>query len=351
MVRRVCRVGLLVVVAGAAGFAAGVLVTFPYYATLALSGHAVPDGVPLVVILGGVLGVVSLGRRVRALVGRGQGSGPDPSAVRRALSLRTRISLDRRVHLYTHLRWAVGVSAPAALLLVLAASTAGRESMPPAASSDGSAWTTVFLGSALLVLIVFNRLATAVAVVLSPAHAAVALRRCLDQDDRPTARTGWAHDPLGRQRRNLEQAARALTLVGRRLDRAWPGHPLASSVLGGARYLRRFLNGSDSLTSAYPDQLVDVLNGLMIVLAEPGDSQKVAALGVLVGAFDAEGQPLGELRRESPGRWTVALTRTGDLLDRYSRIATAVWAIFSLVVVTVLILTDNLDLTKFQLQK
>lgn len=75
-----------------------------------------------------------------------------------------------------------------------------------------------------------------------------------------------------------------------------------------------------------------------MLLDWPAASAPFVALGDLVGAFDNKNQPGAELRARTPGRWTFLLGRTGDTLERYSRIGAAVWAIFSLIVATILIL-------------
>ncbi len=210
----------------------------------------------------------------------------------------------------------------------------------------------LFLSSTALSMLLTFRLFAVIDVALAPVYAGNAIHRCLqDPNDDADVAVRWAREPLGAKRDQLQIVMRALERTGRRLDRASQGHPLASVVLGCGRHVRRFLMGKDALTTRCPIEIAAMLTEAQVVLTGLATPDRAAALASSVGAFGKDGQPVPELRAKIPGRWALLVGRTGDSLDRYARIATTAWAIFSFIVVAILIATNNLDLTTFQLQK
>lgn len=362
VVRRVIRITAGSLAAGFVGFSTSYLVMLPYYAARTLTGRPAPGGIPLTAVIGAVLGVFSLAKCLRYVAGRAPARGlllrgPSFRLVNRTVPLRHRIVFNHKVYLYNHVRWAAVMAVLGGPTMVALGFSTDVASVPRAAAEDFT-WTAqdwndlFFLSSIPLALLVYSGLTRAVATILSPVHAAVAIDSCLpEREEGGPTEVGWAKDPLGKRRQDLDSAARALARAGYRVDRASRGHPLASVLLACSTYLQRFLAGKEALTGRYPAGISRMLTEAVIVLAGPATPKRTVALSELVRAFDDENQPRAELRTRTPGRWALLLGRTGDTLERYSRIGAAVWAIFSLIVVTVLIVTKNLDLTKFQLQK
>jgi hypothetical protein len=139
--------------------------------------------------------------------------------------------------------------------------------------------------------------------------------------------------------------------AGRRIDAGSPLHPVASVIRGCAVYIRRFLARTDSLAAALPADLVNVLDQAVVVIAGPRRRQLLQQLAKEVSAFGVDGAPQAVLRSAAPSRWSELIGRTADSLDRYSRVVTPAWTLFTFGAVVVLIATGRLDLTSIQIQK
>lgn len=335
--RRVVRVGAAGLIASFIGYCTSYLVMIPTYVARELNGLPVSKVAWEPAVVGAALAVFSLAKRLRYVVGRAPARrllrGPKFRLADRAVSLRDRIAFNHRVYFYNHVRWAALVAVFAGPIMVVNAffEETDAASRPPTPPDDltlppEARTELLYLCSVLLACLVCRILERTAAAVMSPVHAAVSIHRCLSEPKEPTD-VGWANDPLGHHRQNLDHAARALARAGNGVDRASHGHPLATVLLGCSTYLRRFLAGKIALTGQYPDEVRRVLAEAVIVLAGPADPTRIVALGELVNAFDDENQPRAELRARPPGRWALLLGRAGDTLERVSRIGVAVWAI------------------------
>ena len=363
ILERTVRVAVLGMLSGFGGLLATMVIALPALVTRNIIDRPAPGGAGTAFLVGAVLSVVTFGKCLRYLVGRsparGLLSGPDFRLVDKLVPLRARMLFNQRVYLYAQLRWAAIAAGSLGPSLVVGALTDGGfpPSQPPSPSSELE-WTPevqagfLVIVSLVLGLFVTTRLIALIEVVLAPVHSAVVIHQCLqDSDSNSEAEVGWAPEPLGAKRRQLQVVVQALQRSGQRLDRASSGHPLASVVLGCSHHLRRFLTGADALTTQYPAGLATLLTEAQVVQAGLAAPDRAVALGALVGAFGQNGQPIPELRAKLPRRWAVLLGRTGESLDRLSRYLTAGWTSFTIVVVVVLIATKQLDLTSFQLQK
>lgn len=361
---RTARTLSFVGIASAMGYLVGYIVMLPFYAMPLLIGRPAAPETPLIPAIGAILSLFSLAKCLRYLTGRAPKRqplrGPEFRLTDRTVPLRDRVEFNRKIYLYTHLQWAARRASALGPALALAGLLQATTSMQPTAPTATFTWTTQnilgvlgFICYLALAIVVADRLRVVIAVVFSPVHAAIAVYQFLGitENEDTESTIGWARDPLGVKRTALDHAALALTRAGQRLDRASTEHPLASVILGCAHYIRSFLTGNGALTACYPTELPEVLTAVLAVLAGPANPYRAATLGVLVGAFDNNGQPKIGLRSKQAGRWALLLGRAGDSLDRYSRIATAAWAIFSFAVVVFLIVSGRLDLAAFQLQK
>jgi hypothetical protein len=184
--------------------------------------------------------------------------------------------------------------------------------------------------------------------------AALALNKCLNLDARvqgnSTRRSGIV-DHFGRRRDEVARAANILSALGNRIDLARHRHPIATLVYGCADYLREYLSRTKSLEPDLPETLIDVLRDAVNVVAGAARTDFLQRVGKVVNAFDDKGDPQPSLRAKPLGRWASLVTRLGDVLDRYTRLINAIWVVFIFAVVTVLIITGDIDLTRIQIQR
>ncbi len=265
----------------------------------------------------------------------------------------------RRVWLYTWLRW----SAKAGMYLgpVITLSHLSGSSAPvPAHQVDSLRFTPEYGYAGLLLVslavtfVVSSALRQAIVIALPTVHAAVAVQRCLaagneDRRSERAKRRAGLIDLLGQRRVLLARAARALNAAAGRIDLAFGQHPVASILRAGSRRIHAFLAGAKSLSGACPDQLSLELRNVVAVLAGPADPRFPATVAQAVGAFGDDGVPVQQTAPKR--RWSSLVARGADAVDRYSRLATAVWGLFTLAAVIFFLFRGGIDLSKIQLQK
>ncbi|MFD9734260.1 hypothetical protein [Umezawaea sp. NPDC059074] len=211
----------------------------------------------------------------------------------------------------------------------------------------------VFAGE-LLSLLVGLALYYSIQLLMPLEHAAVVVNECLNskiESPGPVADGRKILGALELRREELDRAARALRGAGRRVDYFSYNHPVASILYGCGQFLQNYLKRTDSLSYCHPSAIVDILRDVTIVLAGPAHLSFYAKVGQAVDAFDSDGSPRSALRVKPASRLAALIVRVIDPLDKFSKIATSVWAIFTLIVVVILIVAGTLDLTKIQIQK
>ncbi|HEY3471449.1 MAG TPA: hypothetical protein VGL47_40385 [Amycolatopsis sp.] len=105
------------------------------------------------------------------------------------------------------------------------------------------------------------------------------------------------------------------------------------------------------MTGHFPSELTTMLNEVVVILAGPVDPRFPELVARKVNAFAHDGAADPKRGAVAKRRWDSLVTRAAAALDHTSRLGTAMWGLFTLVVVVVLLARGNLDLTKIQLQK
>ena len=117
-------------------------------------------------------------------------------------------------------------------------------------------------------------------------------------------------DPLEFRRNGLGDLANHLSDAGRMLDarqvRGFAPHPVSSLLRAASQYVRQFLSSERSLSAPLPDDLLEVLRSVVMVLMMPGETASREALLQRVKVFDGDGNPAVDLKGRPPGRLAVA---------------------------------------------
>ncbi|USX54109.1 hypothetical protein [Lentzea sp. HUAS12] len=346
------------------GFVASVVVCSPRLAGPLIQGREVSAAAlfPPAVVLGTLLGVVSLLRAmsysVRAYRDPVTGSLPRFVFPVGEVALARRVEFQRRVYLWSQLRFCAGASGMIGVLNTLIAYGATTASPAPPRSPAAAQFTTqdlvdlLWMASFVLVWLVVTIVKWAVDRSMPSTVAAVLAHRCihLDTQHSPIRRWGVV-DPLGRRRAHLARTSRTLTAAARRVDIVSGDHPIGSVLHGCARRLRLFLARTDSLAPSYPPEVTQVLRDVIIIVAGPATLRLHAEIASRIDAFDSEGAPLPVLRATRSTWLSRAARSAADSLETYSRFSTSFWSVATLIIVVVLIATGRLDITSFELQK
>lgn len=125
---------------------------------------------------------------------------------------------------------------------------------------------------------------------------------------------GPIDDPLELQRPDIGDLIGVLSDAARILDarqvRGIAPHPVSTLLRAASQYLRDFLSNERSLGALVPDDLLDVLRSVVMVLVMPGEAASRQALLQHVKAFDGAGHPMVNLEGRPPSRLVVAANRT-----------------------------------------
>lgn len=182
---------------------------------------------------------------------------------------------------------------------------------------------------------------------MSSTSLAVEIRRCL------TAGAGQVERPGGKVRRpdlsaRLERVAFLLARFGSRSDGRWVRRAQATIAFAVAAKLRELLESDRWLDTRLPPELASVLGESIYLVLGSTSAEMLHKLKSATNAFVARGHPDSDVR----SGWTRnKKLRFGELLDRSSKMAGSVWALFTLVLVVVLLFEGKLDLSKIQLQR
>jgi hypothetical protein len=106
-----------------------------------------------------------------------------------------------------------------------------------------------------------------------------------------------------------------------------------------------------SLGTVYNDSVRRDLDSAVLMLVGPRNTRAYREIAANVAAFDGDGNPRAELRASPSGRHSAIALRLSEFLESYARIVTALWIILSTCTVLALILSGQVDWTKWQLQK
>ena len=348
------------IVSAYAGFVATIIVWFPFGLANWFTGEPPMQGIPVVWLVGAILGVTSLTRAMRYACQPERphlfSNVPEISLLPGQVSWTRRVDFSRNVYRYVQLRNAANASFVLGPLLILTGLSDSRisDSQPSPAT-----WTTqdwyglllllgLLLGGGVTLL-----LKSGVDAFLPTARAVVTVNECLRSSRSPAIGKRHASiiDPFGQWRAQLSRTTNALMAAGRRVDATAELHPVASILRGCAYYLRAFMASTDSLISVFPSAVKDVLKDTLVVIAGPRSTDSYQQLGHKVSAFEPDGAPKPALRVATASRWTRLIGRLAEFFETYSRLTAALWTLFTLAVVVVLIVTDRLDLTNIQLQK
>jgi hypothetical protein len=331
-----------------------------------LNGERIPplsaSGPPWVAFLGAVWGGAFFVHAVRYVTsGKSQRfwTSPEFLFLVDEVGVVNRFDFLRRVWLYTWLRW----SAKAGMYLgpvITLSHLSGPSALVPAPQVDSFRFTAEYGYAGLLLVslavtfVVSSALRQAIAVALPTVHAAVAVQQCLaagsqDRRSKGTKRRAELIDLLGQRRVLLARAARVLNTAATRIDLAFGQHPVASILRASSRRIHAFLAGAKSLSGACPDQVFLELRNVVAVLAGPADPRFPAAVAQAVGAFGDDGVPVQQAAPKR--RWSSLVARVADTVDRYSRLAAALWGLFTLAAVIFFIFRGGIELSKIQLQK
>jgi hypothetical protein len=326
--------------------------------------HRPPSGPPAATLVGLLFGALLLVSTIRYATGRRNYRLWSPPAIyfpAGVVSVVNRFDFLRAIWLYTWLCRCADAAKLLSLLTTSAAfvtiSTTGRAgpASPTFTANDG--YVLLWILSLVLGSLVGELMKRIVAIAMPAARAVIAVHRCLHPPAkhvrklRRTARYSGVIDVLGERRVLLAQAVRTLDVLSSRIDLASAQHPVASILRACGRRLLEFMASSESLVPDYPIHVTTLLNDIIVVLAGPTTQQFHATVGRNVDAFDSDGLPrVAQLARPTR-RWATIITRAAENLDQYSKFGTAMWGIFTLVVVVVLLLQGALDLSRIQLQK
>jgi hypothetical protein len=191
---------------------------------------------------------------------------------------------------------------------------------------------------------VFDRLAANICWVLTSSASPRELRAVADAE---------LVDPLGRKRPALAQLAVGLSDAARVLDARQsyggaPGttpHPVATTLRAASLRVREYLRNQESWAASVPDEVTQMLQHVVLVLAGPADVTAFQELRKLVQAFDADGNPAIELETAPPSRATIALYRivggVNNLVSTLAGLAT----LAALVIACILFALHRLNLS------
>lgn len=369
-VRRISKVLIVIlaaiVLAVAISLIGGSVLLIPSMVARAATGRHRVGGVPPVIYLGVVFGMWSLLR--------GLGYTAAPTRRRRWSSLpRLRIPADsvsrpRRMDIardvYRYRTFQVAVDAGVAMgLLALLAGT-GTTADSTSSTFDDDPWQYVWFAGGLLTFAIWRGLRWIVDALSPRARVAVAIANFLDGIPKNTPRSRRRNRsragqrryvgipaPHGRQYRVLVDVADCIGRLGRRVEAAHSGHPLATLLTASSRRLRFHLLSVDSLVNVRPPAVVQTLEATLIVLAGPWNCAAYRRIADSLEAFDSDGAPRKEHPVSVPSRWMGLVVRGGSFLEAHARLLTALWALFTTAAVVFLLTTGRLHLANIQLQK
>ncbi|MFI7543800.1 hypothetical protein [Actinoplanes sp. NPDC049599] len=308
----------------------------------------------LVIIAGGGVGVGMLFECVRyALWPRRllMGALPRLEIWGSDVSYRQRLGAAREVYSYLHMRIAVNLAVVIGPISFYTGVWAGGDrASDPGGFSLGDA--LVIADFLLIFVLRYSLLRYIDFLMIKPkavAHLSGYSPFSLRSQDNSYAGIRDDHLP---DRKALDRNAELLSRLARRVDASSPFHPVASILLATSLALRSWLSNVDSMSVTMSSAIEGVQRKAIAVIVGPRRTSYYRSAALAVEAIDANGKPQSGLRDNPSGRMDRgAVLRLAEHLETYAKIATAIWAIFSMAVVTYLILSGRLDITKWQLQK
>ncbi len=315
------------------------------------------DGFPPLAVFGASWGAMFLVHAIRYMTdGRMQKffSTPDFSFLADMVGVVNRFDFLRKVWLYTWLRGSVKAGVYFGLFIAwfhlvgASASTSDpRWTLPEMNGQAG--YAALFLasfGAAFLLSVLLRR---AIAVAMPAVHAAVIVQQYLavENDERRferAKRRAGIIDVLGTRRVLLARAARALDAAAARIDLAFTQHPVASILRACSGRIHAFLAGTKAVAGGCSDEMAEMLNKVVAVLAGPADRRLPATFAQALEAFDPDGVPV---EQAAPKRyWSALAARAVDVVDRYSRLVAALWGVFILATAIYFLLSGSITLSK-----
>jgi hypothetical protein len=125
-------------------------------------------------------------------------------------------------------------------------------------------------------------------------------------------------DPLELRRTDLGNLVGVLSDAARMLDaqqvRGITPHPVSTMLCAASLYIREYLSSERSLCVTIPEDVLDVLRSVVMILVAPGEGDGRQALLQHVKAFDGDGNPAVNLEGRPPSRVVVAAHRAATAI-------------------------------------
>jgi hypothetical protein len=121
-------------------------------------------------------------------------------------------------------------------------------------------------------------------------------------------------------------------------------HPVSTLLRAAARYVRQFLISERSLTASAPDELLEVLRSVVMLLVMPAETVSRQAVLQHVKAFDGDGSPAVELEPRPPGRLAVAASRAAAAIAGAAAPVTSLATVAAIATVLALFALHRLDI-------
>lgn len=347
---------------------ATLLIIFPLSFALSLQELAAPLKLfRIIALIGGLVGLLFLFQIIfyysHRTVKKGRLAPPIIPLPRGEIGAVVRMNFLRSAYLFNRLQIGIGISPflGSASILIASKQDAAGNLLPPdriGNTSENNEQSSIYLG----LILVGWAIAMAVAEILSrlvnfrmPAQYAVAnLNKLLNwesENERSAKQTLGIFDPFGSRRTQMEKSIRSTEILARRLDLVRNDHPVASIIFGCARYMRKFLTRTESMSGKIPIEIQKAMRDTIAVIAGASHPDFLKQAGKSVDAFEADGTPISSLRTKKLGRWASLFTRFSDSTEKYARLGNAAWTITLLLIIIFLSIRGDLDLTKIQIQK
>ncbi|GAA3463442.1 hypothetical protein GCM10018963_54550 [Saccharothrix longispora] len=154
-------------------------------------------------------------------------------------------------------------------------------------------------------------------------------------------------DPFGKRRKELFRAIKIISTLAIRMDSKHEQHPIASTLLGCSHGISRYLRQLSSLNKDLPDQVRRLLFNTIAVLAGANGSKFLKEVNLDTNAFNEKSDPEAWLRDKPHG----LIAHLVDNLDKYTRLTTSLWGLFTVGAATYLIISGKIDLKDMQIQR